>query len=292
MDSNEIKIALLNWKIKPQKVESIYNSAWEIDGQYVLKCGKNTSEIEKSLRLSKLLCAQGMPVTKYIETADGRLFVSNDKGYYCLVHKLNGVHLDVFQSEKGFPIQLGEILAKLHQALKNIEDKAECQHKDLLEEWNNYILPEIVAKKIDVPQKAIADVLHWLENIYPILPRQLIHRDPHMGNLLFEDGVLTGYIDFDLSVNNSRIFDICYFSLSFLIGNTDDMKKSKRFNSIFADIVKGYEKSTKLSDLEHQSFKSMMIYIELLFVSFWSREGNVVQMQEAINMEKWVMENL
>lgn len=77
MDSNEIKIALLNWKIKPQKVESIYSSAWEIDGQYVLKCGKNTSEIEKSLRLSKLLCAQGMPVTKYIETADGRLFVSN-----------------------------------------------------------------------------------------------------------------------------------------------------------------------------------------------------------------------
>ena len=50
-----------------------------------------------------------------------------------------------------------------------------------------------------------------LEAVYDDLPKQLIHRDVHFGNFLFFEGNLSGYIDFDLSQRNIRIFDICYF---------------------------------------------------------------------------------
>ena len=33
----------------------------------------------------------------------------------------------------------------------------------------------------------------------------------HFGNFLFQEGSFSGYIDFDLSQKNIRIFDLCYF---------------------------------------------------------------------------------
>ena len=44
-----------------------------------------------------------------------------------------------------------------------------------------------------------------LEKIYEGLPKQLIHRDVHSGNFLFENNEFSGYIDFDLSQKNIRI---------------------------------------------------------------------------------------
>ena len=61
-----------------------------------------------------------------------------------------------------------------------------------------------------------------LEAVYPSLPKQLIHRDVHFGNFLFFEGSLSGYIDFDLSQRNIRIFDLCYFLSGLLAEETED----------------------------------------------------------------------
>lgn len=42
------------------------------------------------------------------------------------------------------------------------------------------------------------------------LPRHLIHRDAHTGNMLFEDTGFVGWVDFDHLETNFRIFDVCY----------------------------------------------------------------------------------
>lgn len=84
---------------------------------------------------------------------------------------------------------------------------------------------------------------------------------------------------------------LAIIALSLLVDNTDNKEKSKHWKSIFADIVKGYEKTIPLSDSEHQSLKLTMLYIELLFVAFWSKEDNNESTDEAIRMTKWIMEN-
>lgn len=42
-------------------------------------------------------------------------------------------------------------------------------------------------------------------NLYSKLPIQLIRREVHLGNLLFDNNKFSGYIDFDLSQKNIRI---------------------------------------------------------------------------------------
>lgn len=60
------------------------------------------------------------------------------------------------------------------------------------------------------------DIVQNLEKVYNKLPVQLIHRDVHLDNFLFDKGKFAGYIDFDLSQRNIIIFDLCYFMLGLL----------------------------------------------------------------------------
>ncbi|OOM81514.1 homoserine kinase [Clostridium puniceum] len=69
--------------------------------------------------------------------------------------------------------------------------------------------------------------LDKLNRCYNKLQRQLIHRDLHLGNFLFNNCEFSGYIDFDLSQKNIRIFDICYFLLRLLI---DHKKNSEHID--------------------------------------------------------------
>lgn len=289
MDDKNLKALLKHWGVAPHTVTAIYRTAWEVDGRYILKCGKSAADVERGQLFSQLLYKEGLPVATYHKTRDASAFVLEDGRYYVLMSKLKGAHLDVYQAGEELPFTLGTVLAKLHVALKKIEGQTGGQQKQLFEEWTHYILPEIEQR---VPVDMLQMVQKWLENVYPTLPRHLIHRDPHMGNLLFENGVLTGYIDFDLSVDNVRIFDLCYFALSLLISNTEDAEKSGRWPLIFSEIVDGYEVSLPLTETERKSFKPMMLYIELLFVAYWSKSGNAEQTEEALKMATWVMAHL
>jgi len=48
-----------------EPVKPIHKSAWDIGGQYILKKGANANELEKSMLLSGLLPAKGIPVPEY-----------------------------------------------------------------------------------------------------------------------------------------------------------------------------------------------------------------------------------
>lgn len=56
------------------------------------------------------------------------------------------------------------------------------------------ILPQI--RKISIPEiTEQADYCLDFEPLYNTLPRQLIYRDMHIGNLLFEGNRFVGYLD-------------------------------------------------------------------------------------------------
>ena len=78
------------------------------------------------------------------------------------------------------------------------------------------------------------------ESVYKTLPRQIIHRDMHPGKLLFDKGVFTGYLDFDLSQSNARIFDIVYLGCGLLVDNYKDETRLGQWCDIFAGIIQGY----------------------------------------------------
>lgn len=51
--------------------------------------------------------------------------------------------------------------------------------------------------------------------LYPKLPKQIIHRDPNPSNIITCDDKW-GFIDFELSEKNVRIFDPCYAATAIL----------------------------------------------------------------------------
>ena len=58
--------------------------------------------------------------------------------------------------------------------------------------------------------------------LYDKLPKQLIHRDPNPSNILFDNGIVTGFIDFDLSEINIRLWDVCYCATGILSDGSDE----------------------------------------------------------------------
>jgi Ser/Thr protein kinase RdoA (MazF antagonist) len=57
----------------------------------------------------------------------------------------------------------------------------------------------IYPEGLELPSKVCAALEEDLLPHYAALPHQLIHRDAHPAHMLFEDGTLTGWIDFDLA---------------------------------------------------------------------------------------------
>lgn len=112
---------------------------------------------------------------------------------------------------------MGRVLARPHNAFKECEAQDEFWDNSLLKEMNGWIKEVFIKngwKYID--ESEFCNLVDRLEKLYDKLPVQLIHRDVHLGNFLYDNGKFSGYIDFDLSQRNMRIFDLCYFMLGLL----------------------------------------------------------------------------
>ena len=107
-----------------------------------------------------------------------------------------------------------------------------------------------------------------LEQGYDSLPRQLIHRDVHFENFLFYEGRLSGYIDFDLSQHNIRIFDICYFLAGLLAEEMPEPFTKEEWIKDVRAAVAGYESIEKFSREEKEAIPCVMECIEILFAAY------------------------
>ena len=290
----KIKDVLLRYGIvNINELVQIYESAWSIDNTYILKKNANLAELEKSIELSKRLADENIPVAKYFMTNDGQSYVYFDGDFcYCLMSKLSGQHIDPYKGDYyKTGKQLGNIVANLHIALKKLDSSFECHEADLIKELKGWISHEIKEKNISISQEII-DKCYEFEKVYSRLPRQLIHRDVHMGNLLFEEGNFVGYLDFDISQNNVRIFDICYLGAGLLVENYKDVEKLCQWKKIFSGILEGYEEISVLSSDEKNAIPMMFIMIELIFAAYFSKIGQYDISKNCIDMVNWLYKNI
>ena len=105
-----------------------------------------------------------------------------------------------------------------------------------------------------------------------MLPRQIIHRDMHGENMIFEESNFKGFIDFDLSQINARIYDPCYMCTAAL-STVFDKEEITKWPLFAYQIVKGYDDIIQLTDIEKQSIKPMMILNEIIMTAFFYKYG-------------------
>lgn len=290
----EINQVLERWNLSNEPIKQIYSSAWQIGDKYILKTGKNIDEMHRNLLMINTLSEQDIPVATVIKTMDGLQYIVEDNAYFFISKKIDGEHLtDIYQQNHSeLAYLIGQVIGTLHIAFKACEDKISCYDNNFYDEIVGWVYKTFEDKNITlIPEDILKHCVSELKEVYPNLTRQLIHRDIHPGNMLFKNNRLTGYIDFDLSQINARIFDLCYMSLSFLIDNTEDSQKTTKWFEILNKIVKGYNSITPLSSDEKKAIPVMMVTIEMLFVAYFANNNDTASTKGAAKTLLWLWEN-
>ena len=212
--------------------------------------------------------------------------------YFCLMKKLTGQHMDPFSGDcrqNGFAF--GEALAKLHRALSALT--LEVYETSFSAELESWILPTLTEKQLlDHFEAGVLSCCQRLASVCADLPQQIIHRDFHSGNLLFENVRFSAYLDFDITQKNARVFDICYFGCSLLVENYKDEARLAQWQEIFSGFLSGYETVRPLSVSEKRVLPGVFIYIEVLFTAFFSQQGQTALVQSCIDMTNWMHQSL
>jgi len=191
--------------------------------------------------------------------------------------------------------RFGRAIAFLHTRLLQCEHVHRFPGLHLLDHIREWALPRL-RRNVDILD---ADRLErtWtgeekeMSAIYPDLPVQLIHRDAHPGNMLFEGDRLSGWVDFDQVVRGPRLFDPCYCGTSLLVGGFSDETKRRAWPKLFHGLIKGYESINPLRPAELKSIHGTLIAIELLFAAFSLENGDEQAARQNEAVVYWLEEN-
>lgn len=291
MMQEKVEELIKEWGIKDTAVIQIYDSAWKIGEDYILKVYENVEDLERNLKICNLLEERGVPVAKAERTAGKEKYVLQEGKYYVLTEKLPGNNIVEFDKEFSLAGKLGQALGKLHVALADIGEKEAFWENSLLAELKGWIR-EVFEKRdwTDISKEEFEKVVFALETNYACLPMQLIHRDVHFGNFLFCEGEFSGYIDFDLSQKNIRIFDICYFLLGLLCEEEKRTLSLEEWIEISKRVFAGYAEHIDLSKEEVQSVPYVMEAIELLFAAWFIQCEDDICARDALRLYEFVKE--
>lgn len=268
MESN-INEILKNWDVEKNECTKKKSTIWQIDEEYILKIYDNKDKIERNVKILLALNSLQIPVSPIIHTKNNESYATHQNLYYLLMKKLDGNCISEIKNEKtGFKI--GSIIGRLHIALKKCEDILHFEEKDLLKDLEGWVSENFERNRWQLfDREEYSNFILKLKTFYNELPRQLIHRDVHLGNFLFLNEKFSGYIDFDLSQRNIRIFDLCYFLTSIFTEDAGKDITDDEWLIFLNETVLGYETQIKLTQKEKFSLPFIMEAIEILCASYF-----------------------
>lgn len=297
ISKNKIQKLLSHWNLQDENVSNIYNentgrqseNAYYIGDDYIIKFSANYGSIKNSISIANSLAESGLPVAEIIKTVDGSDYLQNGELYFVVTKRIKGSQLKCEYIFKNTDIayQIGSNIAKLHNALKAF-DESNYKKSDILSDVKS-ALPK-VQNSVNLND----DFLKNFSAIFDKLPIQIIHRDINPSNMIFDEGEFKGFIDFDLTEVNIRIFDICYCATAILSEcfNNADIDKSK-WLEILGNLVKGYESITPLSKYEKQALPYVIYSIQIICIAYFSQYDKFNNLTKInIDMLKWIINEL
>lgn len=257
------------WGIENKQLTQVYPSAWEINHSYVIKMYEDKEQLERNIKISTILSDCKIPVAEIVLTKTGEQYALHNKVYFLMSSKLKGSNISDIK-DREMARKMGSAIAQLHNAFLKCERIVEFWDNSLLKEMKGWVLDILIKDEWQIVDEAeYSKTVEELDNIYDQLPKQLIHRDVHFGNFLFFEGNLSGFIDFDLSQRNIRIFDICYFLTGLLAEETENAFTQKEWIESVKSVIAGYESIIPLSAKEKEAIPCVMKCIEILCAAYF-----------------------
>ena len=288
------------WGLEKETISDIYyegtgnknESAVYIGEDYVLKFSANLGKLKSHIAISKALENVGLYAATPVETLAGEEYIADGELYFCLTKRLPGQQVKLgAMYEEGFAEKarfIGEVIGQLSKALANVD--ALVEEADMYGSVVNWAIPQLTGK-LNVSEQVFRDYEETFGALYEKLPKQVIHRDPNPGNIILAEDKW-GFIDFELSEKNVRIFDPCYaataiLSESFEAGNEAKLAK---WVQIYKNIITGYDTVVKLTVEEKAAIPYVVLSNQLLALAWFAGQEKFAELYETNKkMTEWMI---
>ncbi|NLL38100.1 MAG: helix-turn-helix domain-containing protein [Clostridiales bacterium] len=278
----ELRKVLDNWNIeRGLPISDIYimdgakvsGNVWSVGNEYILK-SSSRDKLMKNLKIAKALHHQGFVSSLPVLTKTGSEYL-DDKEIFILIRGLNGKPLsksDILGNNRvKFGEHYGRSIARLHKALKAIQKDILPDEVNLYKNVAEWALPSVKRQNIQwnmgLNDSFFNDFIEHFGMLYDKLPKQLIHRDPNPSNILFDNGIVSGFIDFDLSEINIRLWDVCYCATGILSEGSDETYE--KWLEILSGILNGYDLEGGLTQEEKQAVYYVICSIQMICIAFF-----------------------
>lgn len=277
----ELRAILAHWDIDASlPIQNVYimdgakvsGNDWRVGEDYLLSTGDRQSVV-KDRAIAKALAKQGFQSRALVPTREGADFLEGTQPFF-LAHGLRGVPLDKDRRfgdlRQAFGAKYGQAIARLHRALKEIQRDYPADEINLYKTITEWALPKVEKQdeqwEMGLGHTFFVQYKTHFGALYAQLPRQLIHRNPNPSTILFDGSEVTGFIDFDMTEINVRLWDPCYCATGILSEGPDYFDK---WLDILRGILRGYNEQAKLTKAEKEAVFHVICSIQMICIVYF-----------------------
>lgn len=288
---------LKNWNMDGETITDIYydgtgnknDSACYVGKDYVLKYTANPGKLKNHIAVSRAIESIGLMSAIPVLTADGQEYIQDGDLYFYVTRRLKGQQMASGSFYNGDAASnarfIGEIIGQLHLALRNVENCV--SEADLSATVRDWALPN-AKQALGLTDAFCREYLNTFAALYPKLPRQIIHRDPNPGNIICAEDQW-GFIDFDLSERNARIYDPCYAATAVLSERFG--KDNETWLEVYRNIICGYDSVVSLTDDERKAIPYVILANQFVCVAWFAGQDKYAELFDTNKkMTLWLIE--
>ncbi|KGA95871.1 hypothetical protein AJ85_17255 [Alkalihalobacillus alcalophilus ATCC 27647 = CGMCC 1.3604] len=296
MEIKRIIAILDNWGLELKTAIKLSEKAAKIttinDVHFVLKRKQDKESIIREAKLLSFIQEQGINVQVLVQTKKEEFYAVFAGEVYCLYHFIEG---ETFLADECIrnpivPAVLGDTLGSLHKAMASEQMTLLYPMKKLYNIVKEFTFVEINTIDNTTSLEPVWAVFNEeLEGKMNKLPKQVIHRDMHLFNMIYKSGELAEVIDFDQAEVNIRLFDLAYCSTSILNELFDTESKRHGWFQFVQELCLSYNEKNPLLREERELIWHVMLAIQLIFMAFFLHDEHLYNRNK--EMLLWIFAN-
>lgn len=305
----EIKKILANWDIDKKldinscgayggHIES--KTTWYIGEEYVLKTGRNIPGLRTHIAISRALEKEGMITAIPVKTKCGQDFLVDEDIFYVLFTRVEGKFLTpeerYSEDRENIGRKYGTSIGKLHKIFEKQGNDIELTDHNIYSTVMRWAMPK--TKTImeqwgcPLPEEFFNEYVEGFKDLHSKIPYGIIHRDPNPSNIMFSNGEVTGFIDFELGERNYKLFDPCYCATGILSEALNVDGNFDKWPEILKGIIEGYDSIWSLTKEEFEAIPYVIYSIQMVFIAYLDGgEHNKEMSMMNRKMLLWMWEN-
>ncbi len=246
---------------------------WLADGR-LLRVRSSRAPLAIAIAVEEALSAAGLPTAHTLPTKAGESILSLENLFFRMTSCPEGASLPAhaFYEQPAAARALGQTLATMHQAMRSLTHMPELNHANLLKDTLEWSLPR-AASALKLTDAFVQSFSEQLTALMPQLPIGPIHRNPTPDAFLFENGVLSGCAEFEMSEVNICLFDPCYAATAILSETINQLPPetiSRCWPNMLEEILNGYHMVRPLSCAEQTVVPYVILSIQMLCVAYFA----------------------